>query len=308
MEKTQHEFQLLSLQAYTMESLHVQDDGDAGYFTVIRTFTPLKLAIGSQHYEVPGDKLVFIRPTKTIRLLSVEDSRGFVVSFTSSFYERSGSDSYILNSALYYDKEKALQVTGTGDTEADFRRIINNRLERCPDKHTNLYAAVAHACVEYLLLEGFLWLQLEPATISNRAFSPNRTVNTFLILVNQHCQQHTDVAYYAQQLHIAPRKLSDLCYQILGKSAKRVITDIVLTAALHCIRNSDLSISEIAYEMGFAEESNFRRFVKKHTGRIPSAFRNELDLHHRTNKLTEKTNPAGEQRCMMVNHLMTKGA
>jgi len=43
--------------------------------------------------------------------------------------------------------------------------------------------------------------------------------------------------------------------------------------ATQCVRQSDLSINEITYLLGFSEPSNFTRTFKRWTGSTPSAFR-----------------------------------
>jgi AraC-like DNA-binding protein len=56
--------------------------------------------------------------------------------------------------------------------------------------------------------------------------------------------------------------LSQLLYQLLIIEAKRELF------------HQDLSVKEIAYELGFSEQSYFARFFKKHTGQSPEDFRN----------------------------------
>lgn len=92
-------------------------------------------------------------------------------------------------------------------------------------------------------------------------------------MVHKHFKEQSNVQFYADKLHVTPRKLTEMCLAIWGKTAKTVISDIVLKEALRYIKHTDLSISQIAYEMGFTDESNFRHFVKKCTGNIPMSYR-----------------------------------
>lgn len=270
MEKNQQAFRISSLQTHVCKH---RDKQNSDYFVIIRTFNTLKLSIGARQYEVPGNKQIFIHPKRKFHLISPENSSGYILSFTASFYEKSGLDSYLLYSKLFFDEEGDIHVTETSLTEADFKQVVIDRLDRCPDNEMCLYAALAHNCIEYLLLEGLVRLQIRPIIVSEGIFSPDRTVNTYLVLVNTHCKKQIRVADYADMLHITPRKLSELCRDVLGRSAKQILSEAVLTLALRYIRTTDLSISQIAYEMGFTDDGNFRRFIKKHTGLVPSAFR-----------------------------------
>lgn len=78
---------------------------------------------------------------------------------------------------------------------------------------------------------------------------------------------------YAELLYITPNHLNALCQDLLGKTAGEMIRDRILLEAKRLLTNAGLTITEIAYELNFEDNSYFNRFFKRYTGQTPDAFR-----------------------------------
>jgi AraC-like DNA-binding protein len=78
---------------------------------------------------------------------------------------------------------------------------------------------------------------------------------------------------YAAMLYITPNHLNALCHDLLGISAGELIRDRVLLEAKRLLVNATLSISEIAYQLNFTDNSYFTKFFKKYSGITPEEFR-----------------------------------
>jgi AraC-like DNA-binding protein len=74
---------------------------------------------------------------------------------------------------------------------------------------------------------------------------------------------------YAELLYVTPHHLNAIFKELLGKSAGGMIRDRVVLEA----KRLDISISEIAYELNFRDNSYFSKFFKKYTGITPEEFR-----------------------------------
>ncbi|QHT72232.1 helix-turn-helix domain-containing protein [Rhodocytophaga rosea] len=81
---------------------------------------------------------------------------------------------------------------------------------------------------------------------------------------------------YAELLFITPGHLNALCHEVLGQSAGEVIRDRIMLEAKRLLTNLSLTISEVAYQLNFADNSYFTKFFKKHTGLTPEKFRDGL--------------------------------
>lgn len=99
------------------------------------------------------------------------------------------------------------------------------------------------------------------------------TLYQFRKLVNEHYHQYRLPKDYAALLYITPNHLNALCKDLLGKPAGEVIRERILLEAKRQLVNAGTGIAEIAYGLGFADNSYFTKFFKKYTGATPEDFR-----------------------------------
>jgi len=81
------------------------------------------------------------------------------------------------------------------------------------------------------------------------------------------------VSYFAQQLHLSDNYLSDLLKKETGQSTKEHIDYYLIERAKNILAQSELSISEVAYDLGFDYPQHFSKLFKRKTGMSPSEFR-----------------------------------
>ena len=92
-------------------------------------------------------------------------------------------------------------------------------------------------------------------------------------LVEQHFREHKPVSFYARQLHVTQKQLNEHCRQSLGKTTSEVIQNRIILEARRLLIHSDLTVTQIAAELGYFDNSYFSRFYKKHTGETAEQFR-----------------------------------
>ncbi len=248
------------------------------YFNVIITFDAIKIRMENECFQVGCKKMVFIGPRKKITIESDKPASGYLIRFTSHFYEKSSMDSILINSDLFFDDTQILKIVNTRRNESEFKQQVVDRIGEYLYKSDQEINMFTHNLVESLLLEGIWGTNADDLSyFTDKDFSAQALVNRFSILVHKHYKRKTDVKFYADKLNISSRKLTYVCLSLLNRTAKRVITDIILKEALLYIKHTHLSISQISYEMGFSEESNFRHFIKKHSGKTPLEYR-KVDL------------------------------
>jgi len=81
------------------------------------------------------------------------------------------------------------------------------------------------------------------------------------------------VSYFADQLNLSPNYFGDLVKKETGKSAHEYIQSKVIDIAKEKILDTNRSVSEIAYELGFKYPQHFTRAFKKNTGYTPNEYR-----------------------------------
>jgi AraC family transcriptional regulator, transcriptional activator of pobA len=81
------------------------------------------------------------------------------------------------------------------------------------------------------------------------------------------------VQYLSEQVNISPSYLSDMLRSLTGQNAQQHIHDKLIEKAKEKISTTSLSISEIAYELGFEHPQSFSKFFKTKTNLSPLQFR-----------------------------------
>lgn len=81
------------------------------------------------------------------------------------------------------------------------------------------------------------------------------------------------VQYLSEKLKISPSYLSDMLRSLTGQNAQQHIHNKLIEKAKEKLSISNLSVSEIAYELGFEHPQSFSRFFKTKTNHSPLEFR-----------------------------------
>lgn len=124
-----------------------------------------------------------------------------------------------------------------------------------------------------------IWIQLARLIPSHEATVPHTSsrkaaqIEKFRGMVDDNFKKHLPMGDYADALGITPGQLSRLCREVLGGSSLDVVNARVIHEAQRALVYTGNSVKQLAYALGFADETYFCRFFRKHTGLSPKAFR-----------------------------------
>ncbi|MDD6842708.1 MAG: helix-turn-helix transcriptional regulator, partial [Prevotellaceae bacterium] len=83
------------------------------------------------------------------------------------------------------------------------------------------------------------------------------------------------VAYFADKCCLSSGYFGNLVRVETGRTAKDIISDHLLAHAKQLLNDEALTVTMISNRLGFEYPQHFVRFFKSHTGKTPSAYRNE---------------------------------
>ena len=98
----------------------------------------------------------------------------------------------------------------------------------------------------------------------------------FLTILEENYRRPLGVEFYAEKLFMSSRNLNLICQNILEQSVSEIIETRKLIEAKNMLISTEKTISEIAYELGYNENSYFSNVFKKKSGQSPSEFREEM--------------------------------
>jgi AraC-like DNA-binding protein len=95
----------------------------------------------------------------------------------------------------------------------------------------------------------------------------------FIRLLPDHFAEHHDIPFYASALHISPVYLSRVVRQVTGRTVIDYINQMLLMEASFLLRTSELSITQIADRLHFADTPSFSKFFSRLNGMSPKEYR-----------------------------------
>ena len=106
-----------------------------------------------------------------------------------------------------------------------------------------------------------------------KSYRVRELFNHFMMLLEKDYKISRDVNYYAAQMNISSKYLTNIVNQITGHTPKTIIDQYVILQLKMHLKRTTQSIKEMAWEFHFADVSFFCRYFKKHTGLTPQQIR-----------------------------------
>lgn len=205
------------------------------------------------------------------------DCRFAAVVFTSSYLAQSGlnmkhSDMFGLFSSIW--------SFCIEPDPADFERLLEI-LKVLQRKYFSNNDFLFHHQVVNHLFHAFLY---ELSSIYDRCDKHKKNHYTrkeeisreFVRLLTDYFREERSVIFYAEQMHVTPRYLSQTVKEVTGKSAGELIDEMVIMEAKALLNNSSLTIAQVADALYFSDQFFFSKYFKRHAGFSPSEYKKSL--------------------------------
>lgn len=98
----------------------------------------------------------------------------------------------------------------------------------------------------------------------------------FKELLEENYFKNLSVHTYAELLNVSSKTLATIVKHVVSKSPSEVITERIILQAKRLLKFTALQIQEIAFQLGFSDDSYFVKYFKRYVGVSPNAFRNSL--------------------------------
>ncbi|MCD8739021.1 helix-turn-helix domain-containing protein [Mucilaginibacter roseus] len=237
----------------------------------------MNVNINLTEYQVQKYGMVLIAPNdlKQAGSLNAENS-GMIstLAFSADFLSKAGLSlhSYLLLAPFSSQYSPLWELKPT-----DFKLIYNlfkQIAKRCDEIGDHPYGMELVITTFSMLLYEMAGLSKKYALQINVIFTRKENlVTNFATLVQQQFRNERSVKYYAEQLNISAKYLTETVKEISGKTAGEVIDSYVLQEAIALLDDPALSILEISDYLNFYDQSSFGKFFKRHKGLSPKSHR-----------------------------------
>jgi AraC family transcriptional regulator, transcriptional activator of pobA len=246
------------------------------YSVSLKRDVQAKVKYGQQYFDYDKGVMSFIAPRQiqSIDIIDLNQGTGtgyallfhpdFLSGYTlSKNIQQYGFFSYAVNEALHLsEREENDCIDIFKKIEQEYQHI---------DRHTQ----------DILVSQLELLLNYANRFYERQFFLRKATNNTLLgqmeqLLNNYEGNTLPTVEYLASQLNVSPHYLSDMLRTVTGQSAQQHIHEKLIEKAKEYLASTNLTVAEIAYELGFGYPQSFNKLFKKKTNMSPLEFRKGL--------------------------------
>lgn len=114
-------------------------------------------------------------------------------------------------------------------------------------------------------------------SIDQESFYKEPFVLKFRKLLEEHIETKQRVSDYAELLQVSTSHLNKLSKKYFSKTGSEIIKDRLVQEIKKRLLFTDKSVSEIGYDLGFSEASNFNRFFQSRVNSTPNDYRIQND-------------------------------
>lgn len=250
------------------------------YKIAYKTLLCGKAKYGQNYYDFGEGGLVFTAPGQIFESPSEKANSGYLLLIHPDFLlsyplakkiKEYGFFSYAANEALHLsDKEKTTIMT--------IFEILDDELNSRIDDFSQ---DVIVAQIELLLNYSNRFYKRQFIT---RKAANNNLLQKLEEILDDHFNNQKSltkgiptVHYLAEKLNTSANYLSDMLRSFTGESAQQHIHNKLIDKAKEKLSASNLSVAEIAYELGFEHPQSFSRLFKTKTNFSPLEFRQSFN-------------------------------
>jgi AraC family transcriptional activator of pobA len=242
-----------------------------------------KLKYGQDYYDFDEGGLLFAAPNQVIGSNNAEETRDcsqYTLLIHPDFFltyplakkiKTYGFFSYSANEALHLsDKEKETIISIFNIIEEELNSRIDDFSQDVIISQIELLLNYANRFykrqfITRKAINNDLLQKLEEILDEyfNNEISLNRGIPT--------------VQYLSENLNISPSYLSDMLRSLTGQNAQQHIHNKLIEKAKEKLSATSLSVSEVAYELGFEHPQSFSKLFKTKTNLSPLEFRRSFN-------------------------------
>jgi AraC family transcriptional regulator, transcriptional activator of pobA len=202
------------------------------------------------------------------------DLKGFYCLFDKAFVDTYSGVPNLLNTFPFFDLD-AVSLINLSETQFDFFSIVLNKINQ--DFSQNFDISKTTIC-SYLIsiLKDCSLLYEKTLQEDNKLTSADRIANDFLRLMNKYYLSKRTLTEYADLLNITTKHLTKSVKTATGETPMNFIHKMLILEAKILLKDTTLSVAEIAYQLSFEDAAYFSRFFKQQTGVTPATFRKKV--------------------------------
>ncbi|WP_226390402.1 helix-turn-helix domain-containing protein [Penaeicola halotolerans] len=247
------------------------------YCVAIKKGASGKFRYGQGYYDFDEGVMSFTKPGQIFSVTNIPDDpvSGYMMVFKPDLIRHHELGKVIGNYGFFsYSTSEALHLSEKEDN------VIMSLMHQMQDELKN---NIDHYSQDLIVSHIDLLLNYAKR-FYNRQFLTRSSVNSDIVVKMEKLMDAylridaahlgvPTVSYFAEKFNVSPNYFSDLLKSATGRSAQIHIQEAIVERAKELLSTTNLSIKEIAYDLGFGYSQSFSTVFKKHTQQTPVQFR-----------------------------------
>ena len=232
----------------------------------------LKLTIASKEYSPKAPALIFVSKLEQHSLSVISGSYKRYYLCISPLLAGSMINDYTLLTVFSNRPEDFCHVLDVTSIEDDVERIFTTII----DEHKTQYDYCARRQAALLSELLVLIYRLEPRMFSHENDKSISVIWQIQCRLEQSCNEHLTLSSIANEYHMSPCYLSHLFKKVTGYPLMQYLSMCRLSLARQLLTETDMSITEIVFAIGYSDSSNFSRLFKREVNMTPMEYRRKF--------------------------------
>lgn len=252
------------------------------YHISIKRNIGTKFKYGQNHYDFDDGVMFFIAPNQVFGIESIEEiatpKSGWVLMVHPDFFWNTALATSIRQYEFFdYAVNEALFLSEKEETMLN--NIVKNIEQEYNGNIDKFSPSIIISQIETLLNYSDRFYQRQFLT---RKINNHKILQNVEKIIDDYFKEDSitglpSVHYVAQSLNLSPMYLSNLLKAITGQTTQQHIHEKLIEKAKLKLTTTDLTVSEIAYTLGFEHSQSFSKLFKTKTNLSPSEFKNSFN-------------------------------
>lgn len=232
----------------------------------------VEIRTDNEIFSAEDNQAVLIAPTYYHQSFTKDDSKkiNLYFSFTKTGKHTKSKDIYS-EFEKAFSKVSVLRIENTREIEKYLSAFKSISSEECFGKEERIsailksfifamYDCLTDKCIEEIHFD----------SISKTGENYGYEIDN---LLNRNFSEKIDLDYLAEKLCLSPKRVSVIIKSLYGKSFRQVKTEMKIQLAKQLLRETDLTISQIAQNIGYDSTRGFLTAFSQMTKMTPSQYR-----------------------------------
>lgn len=248
----------------------------AFFYILVETGTA-EFVVDCHSYIVGKGDMLLVAPRMSVKLHKKSSDFGTCGLCMEPFFFDSLSIGNYVYKRLYNSSHTTYVLRLEDSDTVHIRKTLDLMSHYLTSDHP---AEMAGSLVNFLLLQITEIFHSQNVHPAGRVKHSDALFRLFRKLLAENYRKEHELQFYADSLHISQTYLSRVIRQISGKTVNNYIAEALYTDARRLLVFTDLTVKEIAEQLGFSDQSSFGKFFKKKSETSPANFRDEYKKLH----------------------------